>query len=84
MRKAFTAKLTSKNQLTLPAGVSAFLHVGPGDNIRFEIDDDVVTVSPPAVRERLAPLVGRKRHGKGKSTQQIDQELRKLRGPRDE
>lgn len=84
MRKEFTAKITSKNQLTLPAGVSAFLHVGPGDSIRFEINGDTLTVSPPSVRERLAPLVGRKRRGKGKSAEQIDRQLRDLRGPREE
>ncbi|HKU66283.1 MAG TPA: hypothetical protein VJP85_00750 [Candidatus Baltobacteraceae bacterium] len=83
-RKEFTAKITSKNQLTLPAGVSAFLHAGPGDSIRFEIDGDTVTVSPLSVRERLAPLIGRKRRGKGKSAVQIDKELTDLRGPRGE
>ena len=37
--KEFRARITSKNQLTLPAGVSALLNVGPGDSVRFEVTD---------------------------------------------
>ncbi len=84
-RKEFRARITSKNQLTLPAGVSALLEVGPGDSIRFEVGDDgTIVVAPPPVRERLAPLVGRRRRGAGKSFAQVDAEVRELRGPLDE
>jgi AbrB family looped-hinge helix DNA binding protein len=83
--KEFRARITSKNQLTLPAGVSALLHVGPGDSIRFAVDDDgAIVISPPTVRERLAPLVGRRRVGTGKTRDEIDREIREARGPRDE
>lgn len=82
--KEFRARITSKNQLTLPAGVSALLHVGPGDDLRFEITADGVVVAPVPVRERLAPLVGRHRKSGGKTRAQIDAEVRELRGPRDQ
>ncbi|MHB8140106.1 MAG: AbrB/MazE/SpoVT family DNA-binding domain-containing protein [Vulcanimicrobiaceae bacterium] len=82
--KEFRARLTSKNQLTLPAGVSRLLHVGPGDSVRFEVTKDGVVVAPVPIRERLAPLVGCRRRGAGKTRREIDAEVRKLRGLRDE
>ncbi|HUY40789.1 MAG TPA: AbrB/MazE/SpoVT family DNA-binding domain-containing protein [Candidatus Dormibacteraeota bacterium] len=79
--KEFKARITSKNQLTLPAGISALFHVGPGDDLRFEVQDDgTVTVAPPAVRERLAPLVGTWRAGEGLEAAEIDTWLRDVRG----
>jgi AbrB family looped-hinge helix DNA binding protein len=79
--KGFTAKITSKNQLTLPAGISALLHVGPGDSLRFEVSDDgTVSVAPPSVRERLAPLIGRWRVGEGLSREEVDQWMHEIRG----
>jgi antitoxin PrlF len=84
-RKEYKARITSKNQLTLPAGVSALLHVGPGDTLNFEVDDDgKVVVTPPSVRERLAPLIGIYRRGKGMSIEQINAEVRRLRGREDD
>jgi len=83
MSKEFRAKVTSKNQLTLPTGVSALLNVGPGDELRFSLTDDGVVVSPVPVRERLRPLVGRHRRGIGKTRSQIDAEARELRGSDD-
>jgi AbrB family looped-hinge helix DNA binding protein len=82
--KEFRARITSKNQLTLPAGVSALLNVGPGDDLRFEVTAEGIQVTPVPVRERLAPLIGSRRVGAGKSRQEIDAEVRDLRGPRDE
>ncbi len=79
--KEFRARLTSKNQMTLPKGVSALLNVGPGDSIRFELGDDgSIVLLPPSVRERLAPLVGRSRRGGGKSPETVDAEVREMRG----
>jgi len=82
--KEYRAKITSKNQLTLPAGVSAFLRVGPGQEVRFEVSDEGVTVKPLSMEERLAPLIGRHRVGKGMSYDEVDAYMRELRGPRDE
>jgi len=78
--KEYRAKITSKNQLTLPAGVSAFLHVGPGQEIRFEISDEGVKVKPLSVRERLAPLIGRHRVGEGMTYDEVNAYMRDLRG----
>lgn len=81
--KEFRARVTSKNQLTLPAGVSALLDVGPGDDLRFVVTPDGVIVTPIPVRERLAPLIARHRRGAGKTRDEIDAEVRELRGDRD-
>ncbi len=34
------AKITAKGQTTIPRGVRAALHVGPGDVIAWEVDED--------------------------------------------
>jgi bifunctional DNA-binding transcriptional regulator/antitoxin component of YhaV-PrlF toxin-antitoxin module len=78
--KEYRAKITSKNQLTLPAGVSAFLHVGPGQEVRFEVSDQGVTVKPLSVRERLKPLIGSGRVGDGMTLGEINAYMRELRG----
>ncbi len=84
-RKEFRARITSKNQLTLPAGISALLHVRPGDSVRFEVQEDgTVVVAPPSVRERLAPLIGRHRIGQGLSLDEIDRWVREMRGREDD
>jgi bifunctional DNA-binding transcriptional regulator/antitoxin component of YhaV-PrlF toxin-antitoxin module len=78
--KEYRAKITSKNQLTLPAGVSAFLHVGPGQEVRFEVSDQGVTVKPLSVLERLKPLIGSGRVGDGMTLGEINAYMRELRG----
>ena len=83
--KEFKARLTSKNQLTLPAGISALLHVGPGDDLHFSVaDDGTIRIGLPPTTERLGHLIGRSRRGKGLSRKDIDTVVRELRGPRDE
>jgi AbrB family looped-hinge helix DNA binding protein len=83
--KEYKARITSKNQLTLPSGISALLHVGPGDTLNFEVGKDgTVIVTPPSVRERLAPIIGVHRRGKGMSIDQINSEVRRLRGREDD
>ncbi len=67
--------------MTLPKGVSALLNVGPGDVLGFEVSEEgSIVLRPPSVRERLAPLLGRKRRGEGRSPEAIDAELREMRG----
>ncbi len=83
--KNYLARLTSKNQMTLPKGVSALLNVGPGDSVRFEVSEDgSVVLLPPTVRERLAPLLGRRRRGAGLAPEAVDAMLREMRGDIDE
>ncbi|MGH7727678.1 MAG: AbrB/MazE/SpoVT family DNA-binding domain-containing protein [Vulcanimicrobiaceae bacterium] len=81
----FRAKLTSKNQLTLPKGVSALLGVKSGDTVRFTVNDDGgVGVSALKPSERLAPWVGYfKRTGSAMRREERDAFVRELRGPRD-
>lgn len=49
------ARITSKGQTTVPKSIRKFLHVAPGDEIVFEIDEGTVTVRklPAADREWL-------------------------------
>jgi bifunctional DNA-binding transcriptional regulator/antitoxin component of YhaV-PrlF toxin-antitoxin module len=82
----FRAKLTSKNQLTLPAGVSALLHARPGDVVSFSVDEEsgTVTVAGPDFGERLGPWLGRwATDENGASTGEIDNWLREIRGARE-
>jgi bifunctional DNA-binding transcriptional regulator/antitoxin component of YhaV-PrlF toxin-antitoxin module len=84
MGNRFRAKLTSKNQLTLPAGVTAFLGVGAGDFVDFEVDDDGVRVTGPLPSEGAAEWIGYfKKHGKSLGTLERDRLTRELRGERD-
>lgn len=82
----FRAKLTSKNQLTLPRGVSALLGVKPGDAVRFTVEDDgSVAVRALKPSERLAPWIGYfKRKGAAMSDEERNAFVRELRGPRDD
>lgn len=85
MGNRFRAKITSKNQLTLPAGVSAFLHVGAGDFVDFEVGDDGVRVRRPLPSEGAAEWIGYfKKRGKSLGTVERDRITREMRGDRDE
>jgi bifunctional DNA-binding transcriptional regulator/antitoxin component of YhaV-PrlF toxin-antitoxin module len=82
----FRAKLTSKNQLTLPAGVSALLHARPGDVVSFAVDEETgeVTVKGPDFSGRLEPWLGRwASDERGSTTAEIDDWLRDIRGARE-
>ena len=82
--RAFRAKITSKNQLTLPAGISAFLEAQPGDRVTFTIEDDgSVRLEGPSFAERVGPWVGRWAKEGGQSSDEIDTWVRDLRGERD-
>lgn len=43
-----TSKLTTKAQTTLPRAVRSALGVGPGDDLVYKIEGDVVTLSRAA------------------------------------
>ena len=59
MSKVLTARITSKNQLTLRTDLVERLGVRAGDSLRFEIHGDgVVTVARPSFEERIRPWVG--------------------------
>lgn len=46
--RELSTKLSSKNQVTVPAEVRRELCIGPHDRMSFVIEDGVVTVRPPA------------------------------------
>lgn len=59
-------KLTSKRQVTFPARVLAELGVEPGDQMELVETDDGFLLRPRRViSERLAPLRGKLRRGRG-------------------
>jgi hypothetical protein len=60
-------------------------HLEPGDTINVELGEDGATgVSQPSVRERLAPLIGIYRRGKGLTIDEINAQVRWLRGREDD
>jgi bifunctional DNA-binding transcriptional regulator/antitoxin component of YhaV-PrlF toxin-antitoxin module len=81
----FSAKLTSKNQLTLPAGVSALLHVRPGDSVTFTAEEgsSEIRVSGPDMDARLRAWAGRWSEAGGDEPDRTDAWIRELRGERD-
>ncbi len=81
-----SAKVTSKNQVTLPADLMRSLGVQAGDTLRLEIDDrGVITVSPPTITERLEPWIGYlRRDGSARTRPERDAFLRDMRGDIDE
>lgn len=42
-----TAKIGTRNQISLPRGVRRALGVGPGDTVLFIIEGDVVRLASP-------------------------------------
>lgn len=77
------AKLTSKNQLTLPVRVREALGVKAGDELCFEIRDTEVGVRPVRGENPFRRYTGRYRVGNGQTPAQTDAFIRGLRG-RDE
>ncbi|WP_051006747.1 AbrB/MazE/SpoVT family DNA-binding domain-containing protein [Nitrolancea hollandica] len=47
-RKAVTATITSKGQVTIPAAVRKRLKLQTGDTVAFEIQDEQVSLKPVA------------------------------------
>ena len=84
--KAFSARITSKNQLTLLAALVSQLSVEASDVLKFELRrDGTITVSPPTFAELVAPLVGiLKGRGKRLDPQERAKVLRDQRGSIDE
>ena len=47
---AFVATVSSKNQVTLPAGIRKHLEIGPGDMVVFVVDSQGVHIRPHRLR----------------------------------
>ncbi len=56
--RRFTAKLSSKNQITVPAEVRQVLGIGPGDRILFEIAEDKKVTLRAVPRLTVSELKG--------------------------
>jgi antitoxin PrlF len=74
------AKITSKGQVTLPAEIRRLLRLKQGDRVVFEARNDAVTLRRVQVRDAFAKYAGRYREGRGKTREEINAELRELRG----
>ena len=74
------AQITSKGQVTVPLEIRKLLRLKQGDRVVFEATDDLVTlrrVQKGGVFDRFA---GRYRKGAGRTREEINAELRELRG----
>ncbi|MGP6192409.1 MAG: hypothetical protein ACLPSH_20640 [Vulcanimicrobiaceae bacterium] len=70
----------------MPKGVSAFIHVTPGDSVSFCVDEETgrVEVRGPSFEERLTPWVGQwTSQGRAMATEEVDTWIRDLRGERE-
>ena len=75
------AKITTKNQLTLPAPVRKSLGVSAGDEVLFEEDIDGIRVRPiRAKKNPFTEFAGKYRIGAGYTLDEVNAFVRGLRG----
>ena len=74
------AQLTSKGQVTVPAEIRKLLRLKQGDRIVFIAEEDHVTLRRVHQGDAFAKYAGRYRSGRGKTRDEINSELRELRG----
>lgn len=74
------ATLTSKGQVTLPADIRRALRLEQGDKVIFTTEGDTVTLRRASKADAFASYAGRYREGAGKTREEINAELRELRG----
>ena len=74
------ATLTSKGQVTLPADIRRALRLEQGDKVVFTTEGDTVTLRRASKADAFASYAGRYREGAGKTREEINAELRELRG----
>lgn len=74
------ATLTSKGQVTLPADIRRALRLEQGDKVVFTTEGDTVTLRRASKADAFASYAGRYRDGAGKTREEINAELRELRG----
>lgn len=74
------AQITSKGQVTVPAEIRKLLRLKQGDRVVFESRDDQVTLRRVQKENPFASYAGRYRVGQGKTREEINAELRELRG----
>ena len=74
------AKVTSKGQVTIPQDIRRVLRIKEGDTIVFEADEHGVRLVPRQLGSVFAEYAGIWREGAGLTIDEINAELRELRG----
>ena len=74
------ATITSKGQVTLPADIRRLLHLEQGDKVVFSAEGNTVTLRRASKADAFMNYAGRYRKGAGKTREEINAELRELRG----
>ncbi len=74
------ARVTSKGQLTIPAGVRQALGIREGDSIVFEVEDGEMRVRVARRPVSFEDYAGIWREGDGLSSGEVDEYVRDLRG----
>ncbi len=74
------AQITSKGQVTVPIEIRKLLRLKQGDRVVFEAEGDLVVLRRAHKENAFAKYAGRFRVGKGKTREEINAELRELRG----
>src|SRR5919199_4518278 len=75
-----TAKVTSKGQVTIPKEIRRVLRIAEGDTVIFEVDENGVHLCSNRPTSVFAEYAGIWREGEGKTLDEINAELRELRG----
>lgn len=74
------ARITSKGQVTIPKDVRAALGVKEGDTLVFEVENGGARVSVIRKPVSFADYEGAWREGEGMTWEEINAEIRELRG----
>jgi antitoxin PrlF len=74
------AKVTSKGQITIPRDIRRLLRIKEGDTVVFEADDHGVRLVPRQPESVFAEYAGIWREGDGLTIDEINTEIRELRG----
>ncbi len=74
------AKVTSKGQITIPQEIRRVLRIKEGDTVVFEADELGVRLVRRHPEGIFAEYAGIWREGEGLTVEQINAELRELRG----
>jgi AbrB family looped-hinge helix DNA binding protein len=74
------AKVTSKGQVTIPREIRGILRIKEGDTVVFEADERGVRLRPQIPASIFAEYEGIWREGEGQTVDEINAQLRELRG----
>ena len=74
------AQITSKGQVTVPLEIRKLPRLKQGDKVVFEAEGDLVTLRRVRKDGVFARFAGRYREGEGRTREEINADLRELRG----